>query len=120
MSYFIQIFEDGHLSHFIDGKGSGNWMSYVNCARFPTEQNLAAVQHQGQIFYESCRDIYQNQELLVWYGNCYEKFLDIPMNLQVAEQSKQLSEPAEGRCLPLTCPSRRESTWVGTELKAPN
>ncbi|XP_055459551.1 PR domain zinc finger protein 14 [Psammomys obesus] len=91
-----EIFEDGHLSHFIDGKGSGNWMSYVNCARFPMEQNLAAVQHQGQIFYESCKDISQNQELLVWYGSCYEKFLDIPMNLQVAsEQRKQLSEPAE-------------------------
>ncbi|XP_076780088.1 PR domain zinc finger protein 14 [Arvicanthis niloticus] len=91
-----EIFEDGHLSHFIDGKGSGNWMSYVNCARFPKEQNLAAVQHQGQIFYESCKDIHQNQELLVWYGNSYEKFLDIPMNLQVTEQEgKQLSEPSE-------------------------
>ncbi|XP_032746504.1 PR domain zinc finger protein 14 [Rattus rattus] len=91
-----EIFEDGHLSHFIDGKGSGNWMSYVNCARFPEEQNLAAVQHQDQIFYESCKDIHQNQELLVWYGNCYEKFLDIPMSLQVPEQEgKQLSEPCE-------------------------
>ncbi|XP_049998075.1 PR domain zinc finger protein 14 [Alexandromys fortis] len=90
-----EIFEDGSLSHFIDGKGSGNWMSYVNCARFPEEQNLAAVQHRGQIFYESCREIHQNQELLVWYGTCYEKFLEIPMSLQAAEQGKQLSAPSE-------------------------
>ncbi|XP_028720478.1 PR domain zinc finger protein 14 [Peromyscus leucopus] len=90
-----EIFEDGSLSHFIDGKGSGNWMSYVNCARFPKEQNLVAVQHQGQIFYESCKEIHQNQELLVWYGNCYEKFLEIPMSLQVTEQGKQVSEPSE-------------------------
>uniref|UniRef100_A0A8C6IJC9 PR domain zinc finger protein 14 n=1 Tax=Mus spicilegus TaxID=10103 RepID=A0A8C6IJC9_MUSSI len=91
-----EIFEDGHLSHFIDGKGSGNWMSYVNCARFPKEQNLLAVQHQGQIFYESCRDIQQNQELLVWYGNGYEKFLGVPMNLRVTEQGgQQLSESSE-------------------------
>ncbi|CAH6777288.1 PR domain zinc finger protein 14 [Phodopus roborovskii] len=90
-----EIFEDGNLSHFIDGKGSGNWMSYVNCARFPKEQNLAAVQHQGQIFYESCREIHQNQELLVWYGNSYEKFLEIPTSLQVTEQGKQLCEPSE-------------------------
>ncbi|EGW14634.1 PR domain zinc finger protein 14 [Cricetulus griseus] len=90
-----EIFEDGNLSHFVDGKGSGNWMSYVNCARFPKEQNLVAVQHQGQIFYESCREIHQNQELLVWYGKCYEKFLEIPMSLQVTEQGKQLSEPSE-------------------------
>ncbi|XP_059758120.1 PR domain zinc finger protein 14 [Balaenoptera ricei] len=95
-SLMWEIFEGGHLSHFIDGKGSaGNWMSYVNCARFPMEQNLVAVQCQGQIFYESCKEIYQNQELLVWYGDCYEKFLDIPMSLQVMKQGKQTSGPPE-------------------------
>ncbi|XP_028389846.1 PR domain zinc finger protein 14 [Phyllostomus discolor] len=89
-SLMWEIFEDGHLSHFIDGKGgAGNWMSYVNCARFPKEQNLVAVQCQGQIFYESCKEIYQNQELLVWYGDCYEKFLDIPVSLQETEPGKQ-------------------------------
>ncbi|KAJ8797021.1 hypothetical protein J1605_001831 [Eschrichtius robustus] len=95
-SLMWEIFEGGHLSHFIDGKGSaGNWMSYVNCARFPMEQNLVAIQCQGQIFYESCKEIYQNQELLVWYGDCYEKFLDIPMSLQVMKQGKQTSGPPE-------------------------
>ncbi|KAK2101430.1 PR domain zinc finger protein 14 [Saguinus oedipus] len=40
-SVMWEIFEDGHLSHFIDGKGGmGNWMSCVNYARFPKEQNL--------------------------------------------------------------------------------
>ncbi|XP_004449690.1 PR domain zinc finger protein 14 [Dasypus novemcinctus] len=93
-SLMWEIFEDGHLSHFIDGKGSaGNWMSYVNCARFPKEQNLVAVQCQGQIFYESCKEICRNQELLVWYGDCYEKFLDIPVSLQVPEQGKQPPGP---------------------------
>ncbi|XP_077608622.1 PR domain zinc finger protein 14 [Crocuta crocuta] len=95
-SLMWEIFEDGHLSHFIDGKGgAGNWMSYVNCARFPKEQNLVAVQCQGQIFYESCKDICRNQELLVWYGDCYEKFLDIPMSLQVTEQGRQAPGPSE-------------------------
>ncbi|XP_012665253.1 PR domain zinc finger protein 14 [Otolemur garnettii] len=94
-SLMWEIFEDGHLSHFIDGKGGmGNWMSYVNCARFPKEQNLVAVQCQGQIFYESCREIHKHQELLVWYGDCYEKFLDIPVSLQVTEPEKP-SEPPE-------------------------
>lgn len=55
-----------------------------------------AVQCQGQIYYESCKEIYQNQELLVWYGDCYEKFLDIPMSLQVMEQKKQVPETSEG------------------------
>ncbi|XP_047583211.1 PR domain zinc finger protein 14 [Lutra lutra] len=95
-SLMWEIFEDGHLSHFIDGKGgAGNWMSYVNCARFPKEQNLVAVQCQGQIFYESCKEICPNQELLVWYGDCYEKFLDIPVSLQVTEQGKQAPGPSE-------------------------
>lgn len=102
MPSIFQIFEDGRLSHFIDGKGgAGNWMSYVNCARFPKEQNLVAVQCQGQIFYESCKEISQNQELLVWYGDCYEKFLDIPVSLQVTEQGKQAPGPSEGECTPL-------------------
>ncbi|XP_059972439.1 PR domain zinc finger protein 14 [Mesoplodon densirostris] len=95
-SLMWEIFEDGHLSHFIDGKGgAGNWMSYVNCARFPMEQNLVAVQCQGQIFYETCKEICQDQELLVWYGDCYEKFLDIPVSLQVIKHGKQTPEPLE-------------------------
>ncbi|XP_048193248.1 PR domain zinc finger protein 14 [Perognathus longimembris pacificus] len=102
-SLMWEIFEDGHLSHFVDGKGTGHWMSYVNCARFPKEQNLMAVQYHGQIFYESCKEVYQNQELLVWYGNCYEKFLDIPVSLHAPEQGQQPAgrseESAEGyRC----------------------
>uniref|UniRef100_U3IKD0 PR/SET domain 14 n=1 Tax=Anas platyrhynchos platyrhynchos TaxID=8840 RepID=U3IKD0_ANAPP len=73
----------GRLSHFIDGKGaSGNWMSLVNCARFPEEQNLTAIQCQGQIFYESCKEISPKEELLVWYGDCYVQFLGIPISLK--------------------------------------
>uniref|UniRef100_G3WS31 PR domain zinc finger protein 14 n=1 Tax=Sarcophilus harrisii TaxID=9305 RepID=G3WS31_SARHA len=95
-SLMWEIFEDGHLSHFIDGKGaSGNWMSLVNCARFPEEQNLSAVQCQGQIFYESCKEILPNQELLVWYGDCYQQFLGIPVNLKVVDKGKQQLEPPE-------------------------
>ncbi|XP_012935295.1 PR domain zinc finger protein 14-like [Aplysia californica] len=51
--YMWEIFKEGRLSHFLDGRGnSGNWMSYVNCARTPTEQNLVAVQEGEVIFYE--------------------------------------------------------------------
>ena len=40
-----KVFQNGKLSHFIDGRGnSGNWMAYVNCARYAQEQNLIAVQ----------------------------------------------------------------------------
>ncbi|XP_071373870.1 PR domain zinc finger protein 14 [Centroberyx affinis] len=78
-----EVFENGRLSHFVDGRGgSGNWMSLVKCARFPEEQNLIAVQVQGQIFYEVCKEIRPGQELLVWYGDCYMQFLGIPLTLK--------------------------------------
>ncbi|NXN38186.1 PRD14 protein, partial [Rhinoptilus africanus] len=89
-SLMWEIFEYGRLSHFIDGKGaSGNWMSLVNCARFPEEQNLTAVQCQGQIFYESCKEILPKQELLVWYGDCYVQFLGIPISLKGMPEGKR-------------------------------
>lgn len=93
-------------------------MSYVNCARFPTEQNLVAVQCQGQIFYESCKEIHQNQELLVWYGDCYEKFLDIPVSLQVIKQGKQASGPSEGECTTLPHPVSPSGCQVRALLTA--
>ncbi|XP_032650376.1 PR domain zinc finger protein 14 [Chelonoidis abingdonii] len=95
-SLMWEIFEDGRLSHFIDGKGAwGNWMSLVNCARFPEEQNLTAIQCQGQIFYESCKEILPNQELLVWYGDCYLQFLGIPISLKGATEGKGPQQQSE-------------------------
>ncbi|XP_062370511.1 PR domain zinc finger protein 14 [Cinclus cinclus] len=96
-SLMWEIFEYGGLSHFIDGKGAaGNWMSLVNCARFPEEQNLTAIQCQGQIFYESCKEIFPKQELLVWYGDCYVQFLGIPISLKgMVEGKKPPQHPEE-------------------------
>ncbi|XP_043922197.1 PR domain zinc finger protein 14 [Protopterus annectens] len=93
-----EIFEDGGLSHFIDGRGAaGNWMALVNCARFPEEQNLIALQSQGQIYYESCKEIEPRQELLVWYGDCYLQFLGIPITLKSRTEDKRCrQQPADG------------------------
>lgn len=92
------MFENGKLSHFVDGRGgSGNWMSLVKCARFPDEQNLIAVQVQGQIFYEACKDIQPGQELLVWYGDCYMQFLGIPLTLKDPIEDNNVAPSAEGQ-----------------------
>lgn len=94
------MFENGRLSHFVDGRaGSGNWMSLVKCARFPDEQNLIAVQAQGQIFYEACKEIRPGQELLVWYGDCYMQFLGIPLTLKDPREDSSTVPPAEGQNL---------------------
>lgn len=80
---FIQIFQEGKLSHFVDGRGStGNWMSFVNCARYAQEQNLIATQTEGNIYYEVCKDIPQGTELLVWYGDSYLQFMGVPVSLK--------------------------------------
>ncbi|XP_038143720.1 PR domain zinc finger protein 14 [Cyprinodon tularosa] len=92
-----EVFENGRLSHFVDGRGtSGNWMSLVKCARFPEEQNLITVQDQGQIYYEACKEITPGQELLVWYGDCYTQFLGIPLTLKnPREDNNSSASPAE-------------------------
>ena len=77
------MFREGKLSHFVDGRGTvGNWMSFVNCARYAQEQNLIAVQSEGDIYYEVCKDIPQGAELLVWYGDCYLQFMGVPVSLK--------------------------------------
>ncbi|KAM4534074.1 PR domain zinc finger protein 14 [Odontesthes bonariensis] len=91
-----EVFENGRLSHFVDGRGAaGNWMSLVKCARFPEEQNLTAVQVQGQIFYEACKEISPGQELLVWYGDCYTQFLGIPLTLKGPREDSNTVLPTE-------------------------
>lgn len=87
----------------MDGRGgSGNWMSLVKCARFPDEQNLIAVQVQGQIFYEACKEILPGQELLVWYGDCYMQFLGIPLTLKDSREDSNVVPAAEGQNVDLT------------------
>ncbi|XP_034305780.2 PR domain zinc finger protein 14 [Magallana gigas] len=82
-SFMWEIFEEGKLSHFIDGRGTtGGWMSFVNCARYAQEQNMIAVQIEGDIYYEVCKDIPNGTELLVWYGDCYLQFMGVPVSLK--------------------------------------
>ncbi|XP_041349181.1 PR domain zinc finger protein 14-like [Gigantopelta aegis] len=82
-SHMWEVFREGKLSHFVDGRGSSsNWMTYVNCARYAQEQNLLAIQTAGEIWYEVCKDIPQGTELLVWYGDCYLQFMGVPVALK--------------------------------------
>lgn len=52
-------------------------MRYVNCARYASEQNLAAFQYKGNIYYKSIRNIPPYSELLVFYGFDYAEKLGI-------------------------------------------
>lgn len=93
----FQIFQDGKLSHFVDGRGhTGSWMSFVNCARYAQEQNLVAIQVEGDIYYEACKDITHGTELLVWYGDCYLQFMGVPVSLKEMADGGS-TEEASGR-----------------------
>ena len=36
----------------------------------------------AEIYYETCVDIAYGSELLVWYGECYDQFMGIPVALR--------------------------------------
>ena len=68
-------------------------MAYVNCARHSLEQNLVAIQTDGQIFYETCCDLRPGVELLVWYDTeCYVKFIGIPVGLRELATSAEAAD----------------------------
>ncbi|XP_071944805.1 PR domain zinc finger protein 14-like [Antedon mediterranea] len=78
-----EIFVEGKLSHFIDGKGcTGCWMALINNARYAQEQNLTAIQQGNDIYYEACKDIPRGSELLVWYGDSYLQFMGVPVSIK--------------------------------------
>ena len=54
-----------------------NWMRFVKCAGNKNEQNVAAFQFEGQVFYLISKGVYPGSELLVWYGDQYEAELGV-------------------------------------------
>jgi len=74
-----EIFHDGEVSHYLDGRGENTWMSFVCCARHKVEQNLVVFQYHGCIYYRTIKDVHAGKELLVWYDNKYTQLLGLPI-----------------------------------------
>ena len=71
-------------------------MRFVNCARFESEQNLDAVEVDGEVFYFTYKRVMAGKELLVWYGDNCAKTLGI----NIGSPGKQLADnmqPAQRR-----------------------
>ena len=47
----------GKIQHIINATdpGKGNWMRYVNCARFYEEQNIMSIQEGQEIYYQAIK-----------------------------------------------------------------
>lgn len=95
------MFSNGKVSCYIDGTFEPhNWMKAINCARYRREQNLVILQDNDELFYESARDVTPGEELLVWYGNAYERYMDIPVGCKMTvkvETSASVSEESTGK-----------------------
>lgn len=81
----------------VDGKNPSmsNFMRYINCACYESQQNMVAYQYDGQIYYRSVKDIAVGEELLVWYGHEYGKelgLLNTSMTMSLGEWWDGLEE----------------------------
>ncbi|CAH3141624.1 unnamed protein product [Porites lobata] len=81
--YMWEVFHDGQVSHYLDGKDEANssWMRFVRCARHKKEQNMVVFQYHGCVYYRTIREILPGQELLVWYDTRYSQFMGVPVAL---------------------------------------
>ena len=79
------MYKDGRPDHYIDAQDEtlSSWPRYVNCARYETEQNVAAYQYLGNIYYRSYKLIKAGSELLVWYGEDYAQELGINRDYKI-------------------------------------
>lgn len=81
--YMWEVFHDGQVSHYLDGKDEANssWMRFVRCARHKKEQNMVVFQYHGCVYYRTIKEILPGQELLVWYDTRYSQFMGVPVAL---------------------------------------
>ena len=74
-------------------------MRFVNCARYEDEQNVAAFQYKGDIYYRTLCAIPLGKELLVWYGREYARELGIN---DFHKTTSQLAIQGPARAVPCT------------------
>lgn len=99
-SYFcFQIYETNNICKIIDASDDpSHWLKFINLARYKIEQNLDLVMMGNELYYQASKDISPGQELLVWYGDSYLKFMGIPVGCQTR---------------PLTCTVKTQITKKG-------
>ncbi|CAF3149842.1 unnamed protein product [Rotaria sp. Silwood2] len=69
----------GKMIYIIDGcdPNNSNWMRYINCPNTVEQQNLQPIQYDRNMFYKAMRTIRPGEELFVYYGDDYARFLGI-------------------------------------------
>ncbi|OWF44053.1 uncharacterized protein LOC110458823 [Mizuhopecten yessoensis] len=110
--------EKNELSHIVNATDpmKGNWMRYVNCARFLEEQNIVSVQDNGQVFYKAIQDVDTYEELLTWFQP-FKKRRRRRKNASVDDKSPDAAVPVKTKSQPkVKTPSKVKSVALETEL----
>ncbi|CAF1491626.1 unnamed protein product, partial [Didymodactylos carnosus] len=87
----------GEMVYLIDAyeTSTSNWMRYVNCPNLPEAQNLQPVQYDRNMFYKTIRTIFPGEELFVYYGDGYARYLGVPVFSEVQSTERDEIEAIE-------------------------
>ncbi|CAF0923232.1 unnamed protein product [Didymodactylos carnosus] len=102
---------EGNVYNYVDANDPrrSNWLRYVNCPNKQENENLMAVQFNGELYYKTLRDIEAGEELFVYYGEEYAKALGIKP-FEYPAESEQDSAPIIPPPMSISSFSRKRST----------
>ncbi|CAF1399396.1 unnamed protein product, partial [Adineta steineri] len=80
-SGYAWVIEDdaGNIYDYVDASDPhrSNWLRYVNSPIRKEDENLTAIQFNGEVYYRTLRNIKAGEELFVHYGDEYARELAI-------------------------------------------
>lgn len=97
--YVWEVRDDyGKLMHLVDGRDAfqSNWLRYVKCCRSPADQNIRAVQYDGNIYYMATKQIEVGDELLAFYGEKFARMLGIKVPKKTSSKEKEPADESFG------------------------
>jgi len=96
--YVWEVRDDyGTLMHLVDGRDAfqSNWLRYVNCSSSVGDQNIRAVQYDGNIYYMATKQIEIGDELLTFYGEKFARILGIKTSKKGASKTSKQKEASD-------------------------
>ncbi|CAF2033340.1 unnamed protein product [Rotaria magnacalcarata] len=82
--------KNGKMIYIVDGydPNNSNWLRYINCPNTVEQQNVQPIQYDRNMFYKTMKTIHPGEELFVYYGDDYARFLGIePFSTETVQMS---------------------------------
>ena len=76
-----------NIQFFVDAynEKTSNWLRWINCPRNYQEENVRWLYCAGKVYFMTTKDIYPSQELFMYYGHEYARYLGITYKLHETE-----------------------------------